>query len=281
MTLPQSHATSQNLTANLAEAIASSLSLNRLPVPEPTIFAGDPLKFVDFKMSFTILIDRKPIPVSEKMLYLKSYLTGEAHKAVEGFFYRSSEDAYEGAWSVLKDRYGNPFVVQKAYRDKLMKWAKIGPNDCLALRDFADSLKGCAEAKPHVKGLAILNDSEENHKMLKKLPDWAVRKWSRIVVEELDASGEYPTFKCFAEFLQKEARISCNPITSSLSLSSRSVDDKLPKKAKTFSISAQMKAHKSTLRKGHLFLSRSCHVLFVKRASWHCEMPGLCFKVNG
>ncbi len=242
--LSQLHATSQNLTTNLAEAIASSLSLNRLPVPEPTIFAGDPLKFVDFKMSFTILIDRKPIPVSEKMLYLKSYLTGEARKAVEGFFYRSSEDAYEGAWSVLKDRYGNPFAVQKAYRDKLMKWPKIGPNDFLALRDFADSLNGCAEAMPHVKGLAILNDSEENHKLLKKLPDWAVRKWSRIVVEELDASGEYPTFKCFAEFVQKEARIACNPITSSLLLSSRSVDDKLPKRAKTFSTSAQMKDHK-------------------------------------
>ncbi|KAL0194545.1 hypothetical protein M9458_008117, partial [Cirrhinus mrigala] len=101
--LAQSHSTSQNLTADLAEAIASSLSLNRLPVPKPIVFAGDPLKFVDFKISFTTLIDRKPIPVSEKMLYLKSYLTGEARKAVEGFFYRSSEDSYESAWSVLKD----------------------------------------------------------------------------------------------------------------------------------------------------------------------------------
>lgn len=97
-----SNTTSQNLKANLAEAIASSLSLNRLPVPEPTVFDGDPLKFVDFKMSFTTLIDRKPIPFGEKMLYLKSYLTGEAHKAVEGFFYRSSEDAYEGACSVFR-----------------------------------------------------------------------------------------------------------------------------------------------------------------------------------
>lgn len=125
-----------------------------------------------------------------------------------------------------------------------MKWPKIGPNDFLALRDFADSLNGCAEAMPHVKGLAILNDSEENHKLLKKLPDWAVRKWSRIVVEELDASGEYPTFKCFAEFVQKEAHIACNPITSSLLLSSRSVDDELPKRAKTFSTSAQMNDYK-------------------------------------
>lgn len=124
--LPQSHMTSQNLPANLAEANARSLSINCLPVPELIVFAGDPLKFVDFKMSFTALIDRKPIPVSETMLYLKSYLTGEARKAVEGFFYRSSEDTYQGAWAVLKDHNGNPFVVQKAYRDKLMKWPMTG-----------------------------------------------------------------------------------------------------------------------------------------------------------
>ncbi|KAL0147771.1 hypothetical protein M9458_056914 [Cirrhinus mrigala] len=171
------------------------------------------------------------------MLYLKSYLTGEARKAVEGFFYRSSKDSYESAWSVLKDRYGNPFVVHKANRDKLMKWPKIGPNDPLALRDFADFLKDCLEAMPHVKGLAILNDSEENHKLLKKLPEWAVRKWSRIVVEELDTSGEYPTFEHFAEFVQKETCVACNPITSSFLLSSRSLDDKLPRRAKTFSTS--------------------------------------------
>ncbi|XDV46694.1 hypothetical protein PO909_014534 [Leuciscus waleckii] len=211
-------------------------------VPEPTMFAGDPLKFVDFWMSFTILIDRKPISASEKMLYLKGYLSREARKAVEGFFYRSSEDAYEGAWAVLKDRYGNPFIVQKAFRDKLMKWPKISPNDSLALRDFADFLKSCEEAMPHVKGLAILNDFEENRKLLEKLPDWIVRKWSRIVVEQLDASGEYPIFEHFTKFVLKEARIACNPITSSV-LSSSSVDEKFPKRAKALSTSAQTEYH--------------------------------------
>ncbi|XP_055366079.1 titin homolog [Betta splendens] len=114
---------------SLAQAIASSLTLNRLPVPEPTVFTGDPLKFLDWKLSFTTLIDQKPLPVSEKMLYLKSYLAGEAQKAVKGFFYRNTEDAYNGAWTVLQDRYGSPFIIQRAFRDKLTKWPKIAAND--------------------------------------------------------------------------------------------------------------------------------------------------------
>lgn len=83
-------------TDNLAKVLANSLSISRLPVPEPTTFTGDPLKFIDWKMSFTALIDRKLIPASEKMFYLKTYLAGDARKAVEGFFYRNSEDAYHG-----------------------------------------------------------------------------------------------------------------------------------------------------------------------------------------
>ncbi len=48
---------------------------------------------------------------------------------MEGFFYHNSDDAYQGAWAVLQDRYGSPFVVQRAFRDKLMKWPKISAND--------------------------------------------------------------------------------------------------------------------------------------------------------
>ncbi|XP_054653604.1 uncharacterized protein LOC129193043 isoform X1 [Dunckerocampus dactyliophorus] len=228
-------------SVSLAQAIASSLSMSRLPVPEPTTFSGDPLRFTDWKLTFMTLIDRKSLPSSEKMFYLKNYLAGEAQKAVQGFFYRDSESAYKGAWKVLEDRYGNPFIIQKAFRDKLMRWPKINTNDPLALREFADFLQSCTEAIPHVKGLAILNDCEENHKMLKKLPEWIVRKWSRIVVDELDMSGSYPDFVCFTEFLNKEARIACNPIASPMLMNFKPTDEKLPKRAKALNTNTQAK----------------------------------------
>ncbi|KAJ8245665.1 hypothetical protein GJAV_G00273150 [Gymnothorax javanicus] len=168
-----------------------------------------------------------------------AHLAGEARKAVEGFFYRNSEDAYHSALALLQERYGNPFIVQKAFRDKLLKWPKISGSDPPAIREFADLLKGCAEGMPHVKGPAILNDCEENHKLLKKLPDWIVCRWSRIVVDELDASGDYPSFFHFTDFMQKEAWIVCNPIASPFLMNSKAMDDRLPKKADTLNMSTQ------------------------------------------
>ena len=192
-------------------------------------------------MSFITLFDRKPLPVSEKMFYLKNDLAGEALKAVEGFFYRDSENAYNGVWKVLQDRYGNPFIIQKAFCDKLIKWPKVSTNDPLALREFADFLQSCTDAVPYVRGLAILNDCEENHKLLKKLPEWIVR-WSGIVVDELDTSGIYPDLACFTVFLSREARIACNPIASPLLIHFKPVVDRIPRRAKAFNTNTQPKS---------------------------------------
>ena len=60
--------------------------------------------------------------------------------------------------TLLMERFGNPFVVQKVCRDKIVKWPKISPKDSLVLKDFADVLLNCAEAMPNIKRLAILND---------------------------------------------------------------------------------------------------------------------------
>ena len=224
---------------DLTQSLISSLSINRLPAPEPPTFSGEPLEFVDWKMSFMALIDRQPLSASEKMFYLKHYLAGEALRSVEGFFYRNSDEAYNGAWRVLKERYGNPFIVQKAFRDKLMTWPNISSDDPFALRDFSDFLQSCVEAMPYVKGLSILNDCEENHKILKKLPDWIVRGWSRVVSKELDESGDYPSFSCFTKYLKTEASIACNPIASPFLVNRRPTDEKEPRKTRAFNTSAQ------------------------------------------
>lgn len=125
----------------------------------------------------------------------------------------------------------------------------------ISSREFADFLQGCAEAIPHVKGLAILNDCEENHKLLKKkLPEWIVHKWSRIVVDELDTSGNYPNLLRFTEFLNKEAWIACNPIASPLTMNFKFTDERLPKRARAFSTT---QTKNSILEKQEMFINKA------------------------
>ncbi|XP_070564486.1 uncharacterized protein [Ptychodera flava] len=158
-------------TSSLAHILQNSPSVSRLPMPEPPIFTGDPLQYIQWKINFKSLIESKGITAAERMHYLKRYVGGEAQKAVEGFFYNNSEGSYTAAWNLLEERYGHTFKVQKAFRDKLFKWQKIGPKDSAGLQEFADFLRACKDAIPHVPGLKILNDCAENQRLLMKLPD--------------------------------------------------------------------------------------------------------------
>ena len=85
-------------------------------------------------------------------------------------------------------------------------------------------------AMEQIQYLSVLNDPEENQRILKKLPSYIVNRWCRTVdkstkndseegldegsVETTISLSTYPTFKEFCHFLTTEARIACHPVTS-------------------------------------------------------------------
>lgn len=144
---------------------------------------------------------------------MKRYVGGPAQRILDGIFYRNDEEAYKDAWSRLSQRCGHPFVIQKAFREKQSNWPKIHTKDAEGLRSFADFLNSCQEAKPHVRGLEILNDCEENQKLVQKLPDWAASQWNRKATQNMKSEHEFPNFQQFVDFMLTEAEIACNPIT--------------------------------------------------------------------
>lgn len=163
---------------------------------------------------------------------------------MSGLLPLDTEEAYTKAKQILASRFGNSFLVSDAYRKKIAEWPKILPNDGPGLRRFSDFLEHCNTAMNKIHLLNVLNDPDENKKMLRKLPHYLVTRWSRVVdrcigeedMEEKCANEEeprtagvatkngYPTFGEFCRFLKKEARIACNPVTSL-----RSVKDDEPK----------------------------------------------------
>lgn len=81
----------------------------------------------------------------------------------------------------------------------------------------------------HIKSLEILNDCNENRKILSKLPDWLAASWNRKVIEIEEQTNQFPTFSQFIAFLTREAKIARNTVTSLQSLKQSEPDksDKL------------------------------------------------------
>ncbi|KAL3991912.1 RAB6A-GEF complex partner protein 1 [Sarotherodon galilaeus] len=178
---------------SLVQALKESLAMSRLPVPEPLTFTGDPLKFVEWSTCFRALIETSCTDSAHKLFYLKKNIGGEPLCVLEGTFYQT-------------------------FRGKLSSWPKIGPKESLKLGELSDFLISCKNAMPHVQGLKVLDDSEENQKILLKLPDWATTRWNCYVTKLLDEEKAYPGFAEFADFVAEEAHIACNPVSSLFAL---------------------------------------------------------------
>ena len=221
-TMPSNSVSNQNTVESGLSAIAQTLvdqvNLGRLPPPEPPVFSGDPLLYSGWKAAFTTLIEHRRIPKAEQIHYLKKYLSGPARESVENFFLLSTDSAYDEAKTLLDERFGDSFVIANAFRDKLERWPRIASRDSKALLKFSDFLKQCHAAMTSIGSLGILDDDRENRKIMSKLPDWLIARWSRIVHQYKEDEKQFPPFKRFVEFVSKEAKIASDPVTSLQSL---------------------------------------------------------------
>ena len=221
--VPQSSVSVEQGLLDLAKSLADQITVSRLPPPEPSVFSGDPLSYPSWRSAFQILIEQKKIPVSERLHYLKRYISGPVKDVIEGYFLLSTDTAYEEAKDTLDKRYGDPFIIANAFRDKLERWPRILPKDGIGLRKLADFLRQCQIAMQTTKSLSVLDDERENRKLLAKLPDWIVSRWGRTATKWKDTKKEYPPFKNFVEFITCEAKIACDPVTSLQSLRGSSI----------------------------------------------------------
>ena len=202
----------------LADSLRDQLHLNRLPLPEPSIFTGNALQYTSWKSSYKLLIEHSKIPAHERFFYLLKFVKGEPRDLIEGFSMIASEESYFEAWSALDDRYGDEFIISNAFRDKLDRWPKITSKDSHGLRRFSDYLRQCCTAMKKVKHLHHLDDERENRKLLTKLPEWVINKWARCVSSWRSEQGRFPPFSVFAKFIEEESTIACDPVISLASL---------------------------------------------------------------
>ena len=66
-----------------------------------------------------------------------------------------------------------------------------------------------------IGSLRVLNDDQENRKLVSKLPRWASNRWSRLAFHWKEENKGFPPFSEFVKFVVKEADIVCDPVLSS------------------------------------------------------------------
>lgn len=192
--------------ATLIDAITKSMNTTRMPTAEPKVFNGDPLKYNKWKRSFNALIAGKALSDEERLSYLTKYISPAVEETISGFLEYDGEDNYQESMEMLDERYGNRLTLMKAFRSRLTGWPKIQPRDAIQTRKLADALKQCLGAMKNIPELQRMNDHTEIERIVEKLPEKMVDKWTAKVVTLEEKEERYPSFEEFATFVKSQAK---------------------------------------------------------------------------
>ena len=118
-------------------------------------FYGDPLEWLSFWDSFESAVHKNTdIDDVDRMNYLKSFLKGDALRAIDGLLLNNAN--YAVCIDLLKKRFGQKQLVVNAYMDAVMK-LPYTTSDVKKLRRFYDTLEG------YLRGLESLEITSESY----------------------------------------------------------------------------------------------------------------------
>ena len=108
-------------------------------------FSGDPLESNQFRETYEAAIHQNTrMSNVQKFSYLINYLNGSAKQAVGGF--PVTNEAYQEAFTLLKNRYGNPQLIISSHMNNLIKLEKVVNSNVKELRNLFDRVEGNVRA---------------------------------------------------------------------------------------------------------------------------------------
>ena len=182
-----------------------------LPIPKPPVFSGNILEYPKWSSAFDTLIEEDAVKPSHRLYYLGKYTTGKAQTMINGLLGLQTEDAYLRARNILKDRFGDPFKVYEAYRQKLWAWPVC--STATELQEFSDFLVMTEETMKTVKYLKEFDNFSAIRQLAARLPTYYTNKWRDTAKKVESKSGEY-TFHDFVGYVQEAASDATHPVFS-------------------------------------------------------------------
>ena len=158
------------LRYNIGYACSSSLPKLKL-----TNFDGNPLEWPEWASVFIATVDQRPIPDSEKVIHLKTLLTGKSGSAISGMGY--SGQFYGAAWSILEKKFGRPHVIIDAQLEGLRKASQVKLHDSTGLISFSVIVSNFVNVLKEYKKIGDLKSSSTLCMAVDKLPQVLKEKW--------------------------------------------------------------------------------------------------------
>ncbi|XP_069139352.1 uncharacterized protein [Argopecten irradians] len=115
-------------------------------------------------------------------------------------------EGYKQARKLLKERFGNNFMVAEAWIKQITEGDPIRTNNPQGVRDLADDVKACVEA---LRAMDMLEEIDSRCRMVKlvsRLPLYIQGRWRKEAQRTVEITGKYPHIVKFTSFLETVAK---------------------------------------------------------------------------
>ena len=191
-------------TANNLEALIGVLQAPKVDLPT---FKGDPMQYHIFMRAFDDNVERVISDPSSKLARLVQLCTGEAGRVIQGCTLIRPERGYVRARQLLKDRYGDEFVIAELWGQRLLNMSTR-----MSLREFADELHAGYESLDALDALDELQTQGNLSEIIKKLPAHLQNKWRDIVRCLKVRECRRPDLQDVVEYVEEAAAVASDPV---------------------------------------------------------------------
>ena len=169
--------------------ITDVINTLRLPAVELVQYDGNPLKFWSFIRTFESKVENCTSDNAAKLSRLIYYCTGKVRRVIECCSVMSPEEGYPKAKALLKQRFGNDFLIAEAWVKKVTSGKPIGPQDKERLQELSDDLCSCIETLIAMNYESELRNQSILLKIAEQLPTYLQARVKRELCKVRDSGS--------------------------------------------------------------------------------------------
>ena len=177
-------------------------------------FDGNPLEYNYFIATFQEAVESKIDDPRGRLTRLIKFTEGEAKELIKNCIQEEPESGYTHAMSLLKNQYGNPHFIARAYINELHKWEPLKAGDSKAFRGFYGFLNKCKACMASGVYLKEMDSPDILQVLQSKLPYAMQDKWNRRAVKLRTSDLREAKFDDFVELVHTEMMVVNDPMYS-------------------------------------------------------------------
>ncbi|KAL1281782.1 hypothetical protein QQF64_000585 [Cirrhinus molitorella] len=201
----------------ITELLVKQQQLSQLPTKDISVFKGDALQYKSFMRAFEHAIEQKTNNDQDKLYFLEQFTDGEPQELVRSCAHMTPGKGYHEAKKLLHKHYGDELVIANAYIDKVLKWPQVRTDDGKALNAYAMFLIGCRNSMEDIEFLEEMDNPTNMRIVISKLPYKMKERWRAEAFELKERRGRRTRFADLVSFIDRQAKITIDPLFGNIS----------------------------------------------------------------